>query len=247
MMSRYDILLRDVEVMAAAVKVAAALSDLQQKLLDATVASGKGDLLTNLAKKPEFRGVHFAKLMAAAQALHKKGLVTFDGKMLLGQSFPPPPMEASVSAAKDAGDSKNDKKRKATITDLVRRASALAESTPEGFPEVTKAVKTVMDLSEFIGRMDTATSRLKAAPNGSEECAAAQEVIDALRVNADTMLSPLKATLETMENLIGVASEMEAQFTSLSEQVKALDEKLKRQKERLASAASAVSHAVKLA
>jgi len=251
MMSRFDAILRDVQVMAAAVKTAAVLTDIQQKLLDATATAVKGDLLTNLARKPEFRGIHFAKLMNAAQALHKKGLVTFDGKFVLSQVVTPTFMQdksASVKAARDSGNSKNDKKRKATITDLVRRASALASgSAAETFPEVAEAVKTVMALSDFIGKMDTATSRLKAAPTGSEECAAAQELLDVLRANADMMLTPLMATLETMETLVSVASEMETQFAALSTQVKSLDEKLKRHKERLAAAANAVQHAVKLA
>jgi hypothetical protein len=246
-MSRYASILRDIEGMQAAFQAAAALTSLQQKLLDA-LGTHKGDLLTDLAKKPEFRGVHFAKMMSAAEALHKKGLVTFDGKMVTNQSFPPTPMQATVRAAKDIGDAKNDKKRKATITDLVKRATGLAEGTEAaGFPEVGEAVKTVMALSEFIGRMDTASARLKAAPAGSLESVEAQKLIDALRVSADTMIPPLTATLETLENLVDVASEMEAQFSALSDQVKVMDEKLKKEKARLAAASNAVQNAVKLA
>jgi len=246
-MSRYDSILRDVEGMQLAFEAAAALTSLQQKLLDATTAAGKGALLSDLAKNPQFRGVHFAKLMTAAEALHKKGKVTFDGKMLVGQDSPPSPMQAKVRAAKDIGDPKNDKKRKGAITGLVKRASALAETTASvGFPEVGEAVKTVMDLSEFVERMDTASNRLKAAPAGSSESVEAQKLIDALRVSADTMIPPLAVTLETLENLTGIAAEMETQFTALSAQVKALDEKLKREKVRLSAAASAVQNAVKL-
>ena len=251
-MSRYTSLLRDVDAMAVAIKSSSsivALTDLQQKLLDAVVnESGKGALLTELAKKSQFRNIHFAKILKAAHALHKKGKVAFDGSMLVGQDFPPTFMQANVSAAKDIGDPKKDKKRKGAITDLVKRATALAEATASaGFPEVGEAVKTVMALSDFIGRMDTAALRLKAAPSGSSEAVEAQKLIDALRVSADTMIPPLAVTLETLENLTNIAAEMEAQFAAMSAQVKALDEKLKKEKARLAAAANAVQNAVKLA
>ncbi len=248
-MSRYASILRAVEAARITIQATVKLTPLQQDLLDAVVASGKGDLLTNLAKKPEFRGVHFAKLMNAASALHKKGKVTFDGKMLIGQDFPPTPvMSSSINAAKDIGDSKGDRKRKASITDLVKRATMLAEAhDTSGFPEVGEAVKTVMSLSDFIGRMDTASARLKAAPAGSSESVEAQKLIDSLRVSADTMVPPLMATLDTLETLALAAVEMEDQFEALSAEVKVMDEKLKREKARLAAASNAVQNAVKLA
>jgi hypothetical protein len=156
--------------------------------------------------------------------------------------------KANVSAAKDIGDPKKDKKRKGAITDLVKRAQALAVSpAAASFAEVSEAVKTVMTLSDFISRMDVASGRLKAAPAGSSEAVEAQKLIDALRMSADTMIPPLEVTLETLENLVAVAVEMEAQFEALSAQVKAMDEKLKKEKARLAAAASAVQNAVKLA
>ena len=47
---------------------------LMQKLQ--TVISG---MLTDIAHDPDLRGVHFAAILSAAEALAKKGLVTFDG------------------------------------------------------------------------------------------------------------------------------------------------------------------------
>jgi len=42
--------------------------------------AGHSEHLSELIKfKPEFRGTHFAKIMSAAEALDKKGLLSFDG------------------------------------------------------------------------------------------------------------------------------------------------------------------------
>lgn len=249
-MSRYVQALRDVTAMKTLLQ-AASLSELQQKLLDATIAAGKGANLTDLARKPEFRGVHFSKLMSAAEALKKKQKVVFDGNFLASIDFSttgPSVAASKVKAAKDIGDPKKDKKRKAEINDLVKRAAKLAETMPaEGFPEVKEAVSTVTGLADLINRMDMAALRLKAAPSASSEAVEAQKLIDALRMSADTMLPPLTATMETLETLTQVAAELESQFAAMSAQVKALDEKLKREKVRLAAAASAVQNAVKLA
>lgn len=249
-MSRYLQALRDVNAMKSLLQ-AAALTDLEQKLLKATNAAGKGANLTDLARRPEFRGVHFGKIMSAAESLKKKKKVVFDGNFIASIDFSTvgPSLGAStVKAAKDIGDPKKDKKRKGEINDLVKRATTLAETMPgEGFSEVKDAVTTVTGLADLINRMDMAALRLKAAPAASSEAVEAQKLIDALRMSADTMLPPLAATMETLETLTQVAAELESQFAAQSAQVKALDEKLKREKARLAAAASAVQNAVKLA
>lgn len=53
----------------------------QQALMEAIEGWPKGhsDALTDIARGAAFRGVHFAKIMSAAEALDKKGLLSFDG------------------------------------------------------------------------------------------------------------------------------------------------------------------------
>jgi hypothetical protein len=38
-----------------------------------------GHLLTDIARGKRFRGIHFKRIVSAAEALAKEGLITFDG------------------------------------------------------------------------------------------------------------------------------------------------------------------------
>lgn len=155
--------------------------------------------------------------------------------------------KAKVTAAKDVGDAKQDKLRKATIGDLVKRASKLSEQLPDAnFPEVEEALKTVQGLMDVMVKMEETTARLKTAPTGSSEAAVAQKTLDKMRSNLDAMLPALGATMTVMEALCLASMEMDQQMSELQEQVKEFDEALKKEKARLASAAQAVKNATQI-
>ena len=152
-----------------------------------------------------------------------------------------------VRAARDAGDAKGDKARRASLKEIMDLSLALEGMAPAGYPEVTEALAAAKGLSEVVTKMDMATARLKSAPSGSAEALVAQLLIDNLRASVDTLIPPLSATLSTMSTLLEAAMEMERQFSGLSTQLKVIEEKLKRDKQRLAAAAKAVNNAVQLA
>ena len=152
-----------------------------------------------------------------------------------------------VRAARDAGDAKGDKARRASLKEIMDLSLALEGMAPAGYPEVTEALAAAKGLSEVVTKMDMATARLKSAPSGSAEALEAQLLIDNLRASVDTLIPPLSATLSTMSTLLEAAMEMERQFSGLSTQLKVIEEKLKRDKQRLAAAAKAVNNAVQLA
>jgi len=54
----------------------------------AALKKGEPVALTDLAKNPEFRGVHFKRMMSAADALVSLGLVTYDqGNVSLKETY----------------------------------------------------------------------------------------------------------------------------------------------------------------
>lgn len=152
-----------------------------------------------------------------------------------------------VRAARDAGDAKGDKVRRASLKEIMDLSLALEGMAPAGYPEVVEALTAAKGLSEVVTKMDMATARLKSAPSASAEALEAQLLIDNLRASVDTLVPPLSATLSTMSTLLEAAMEMERQFGALSTQLKVIEEKLKRDKQRLAAAAKAVNNAVQLA
>jgi hypothetical protein len=153
-----------------------------------------------------------------------------------------------IRAARDAGDAKGDKARRASLKEIMDLSLALeGMAVPSGYPEVTEALAAAKGLNEVVTRMDMATARLKSAPGGSTEALEAQLLLDNLRASVDTLLPPLSVTLSTMSTLLEAAMEMERQFSALSVQTKVIEEKLKRDKQRLAAAAQAVRNAVQLA
>jgi len=155
--------------------------------------------------------------------------------------------EGLLSAAKDSGDSKKDKDRATKVQELVAMAETLCENVDlKGFPEAKAACDAVLSLKDMNTKLTEAQIKLKAAPGNTEEAQQAQETIDALRGNLDTMLPPLEATMKTMETLLMAASALEEQFAMMSEQVKGLEDKLKADKERLAAISKAVEQAAKI-
>lgn len=152
-----------------------------------------------------------------------------------------------VKAARDAGDAKGDKTRRASLKEITDLSLALEGMAVPGYPEVTEALAAAKGLNEVITKMDMATARLKAAPSASAEALEAQLLLDNLRASVDTLIPPLSAMLSTMSTLLETAMELERQFNALSSQAKIIEEKLKRDKQRLAAAAKAVSNAVQLA
>lgn len=157
--------------------------------------------------------------------------------------------EALLNAARDIGDSKGDKGRKAALSALSKTASHLAGLLPvgEAYPEVKAAIQTVQGLSELSAKLDQMSEALKRAPSATTEAVDAQKVLDRARRNVDAMLPPLQSTVTTMQALVEAAMEMEATYAELSKQMKMVDETLSSEKERLTSVANAVNNAAKLA
>ncbi len=148
------------------------------------------------------------------------------------------------SGARDIGDAKGDKARKVRLADLVKRATTLLEDlTPGSFPEVEDAAKTVQEMMDLSISLDDTATKLKDAPAAGSESVAAQKDLDRLRLNLDAMLHPLEVTMASMETLLAASLEMEAQFSSLTSELKTIEESLKREKTRLASTAQAVKNA----
>lgn len=154
---------------------------------------------------------------------------------------------AAVSAQRDAGDSRGDKTRKATLLSFAQTARSLLESVPAGsLPEVEEAAKSVQASADLSDRLDKAAKRLRKARAGSTEAVEAQRALDLLRSSADAMTPVLDATLQTLLMLTAETLKLEANFQALNDQVRVEEETLKREKARLTAAAQAVKNAVQI-
>lgn len=155
---------------------------------------------------------------------------------------------AQVSAAKDTGNKAGDKSRRSSLTKLVEAANKLEEMMAgnDGFPEVHGAIRAVQSLVEASGKLDACTLRLASAPANSEEATMAQAALDDCRSSIDTMLKPLMATLETMEELLAASVRLEKEFAEADAQTKVLHTRLDGEKQRLSNAAKAVQNAAKI-
>lgn len=156
---------------------------------------------------------------------------------------------AQIEAARDSGDHKGDKVRKRTIAALMKRANQIAAKLPseDAYPEVASALSVVSSLADVAGKLSQQYDHLKMAPAGSTEAVEAQKDIDHTRRNVDAMLKPMESTMETLENLLDAAMEMEETYRKLQLQLAGMNDSLKREKTRLASVAQAISNAAKIA
>ena len=154
-----------------------------------------------------------------------------------------------IEAARDTGDHKGDKARKKMIAGLMKKASALAAKLPseDAYPEVASALEVLNTLSDVSSRLSQQYDQLKMAPAGSTEAVEAQKDIDHTRRNVDAMLKPMESTMETLENLLDAAMEMEETYRKLQLQLAGMNDSLRREKARLASVAQAMSNAAKIA
>jgi hypothetical protein len=152
-----------------------------------------------------------------------------------------------VVAARDVGDVRGDKERKARNAAVVEKATCLLEDMPSGsFPEVEEAAETARGVASLLKDFDTTAAALRANTAGTSDAADAQKKLDEMRSSFDAMLAPLEATLTAMVRLVEQSITIEAKYKELQTQAQLLDEALKREKERLAAAASAVKNAAKI-
>jgi hypothetical protein len=153
---------------------------------------------------------------------------------------------AKITAAKDIGDTKGDKRRRATASALVQRASDLATAVDlSGYPEVKAAVDSVASLSDTLASLDVLSAKLKNAPAGLI-AVTSQKELDEVRTNLDAMLAPMVSTMSAVEKLLETAAETEVLLSRLQQQAKDTSDKLAREKARLAGAASALANARKI-
>ncbi len=156
------------------------------------------------------------------------------------------PMKKMV-AARDVGDVRGDRERKARLAAIIAKATCLLEEMPSGaFPEVEDAAKTARGAAELLKQFETTSNALKANPSGTTEAAEAQILLNNMRVSFDAMLTPLEATMNSMVTLMQQSMAIEAKYQELQTQVQLLEESLKREKTRLGAAAQAVKNATQI-
>lgn len=152
-----------------------------------------------------------------------------------------------VSAAKDNGDNKGDKSRLAGLGDLIDRAQSLQEMVDlDVFPEAKTALDAVASLSTIVTKVGDAQTALKNAPSKTEEAEEAQAELDKVRSVVDSMIPPVKATLDALETLLRASMELEEQFAGIKRQAAVIEKKCNEQKERISKIAEAVKHAANM-
>lgn len=156
---------------------------------------------------------------------------------------------AVMTAARDQGDKKIDKERKAAIASLMKKASALASKIPseDAYPEVMEAIKTVQAMSDLSMKLAQQAELLKVAPAATTEAVEAQKELDHTRRNIDAMLKPVSSTMETLEDLLDAAIEMEATYLELQKRLAGMQDSVKKERARLSSVANAINNAAKIA
>lgn len=123
----------------AASKMAAAPRGKAQKaIMEYLGAHGGKAQLTDMSKDPSFRGVHFAQIMKAAEALKKGGLISFDGKSLSKKAAARERIQAALLAPK-ASDRQAFTGRPQKPQPRIKRASA--DTTKQALVEVGNLTK----------------------------------------------------------------------------------------------------------
>ncbi len=153
----------------------------------------------------------------------------------------------NVQAARDSGDQRGDRERRANVMALVQRANGLLEASAGGkYPEAEEAARAVQGVSDLLATMDRLSGQLKAAPAASAEASAAQNALNGVRLSLDAMLVPLEASLISMETLLLATLEIEEQFEALRVKTTNIEANLKEAKARVAAIAAAVKSTAKI-
>lgn len=156
--------------------------------------------------------------------------------------------EAVILAAKDRGDVKGDKQRKAAIASLVQRAQKMSAMLPgnDSYPEVREAIEAVQELSALSEKLSTQSEALLRAPTATVEAEEAQRAIDKSRKNMDALLHPLEATVSTLETLLAETIEMERSFRELALKLKTMKETLEAERTRVGMISKSVINTAKM-
>ena len=132
------------------------------------------------------------------------------------------PRVAPLSAAKDIGDAKGDKKRGAAVAALLKAAEHLLEDEAwAAVPDIAKAAEAVLSAGELVKKMTETARKLNAMKTGAPEVVTAQKELDELRGHVDAMLPGASAALATLnkqgEKVVNAIGDIAALKAALAE------------------------------
>lgn len=157
---------------------------------------------------------------------------------------------ATVSAAKDTGDAKGDRKREQQVSELTKQAEKFLASQSEAskLPESARAAKSVAAVADLVVKLRQCARDLSSLPSGAENSevaqniAAAQRALNDARSHVDTMLPGLRVSFTTLVSQAEKTARANSDVAALERALAEAKTAQKKEHVRLEAAALAVEN-----